>query len=411
MGCHTEGMKTFDDQVRSVIEQTPNPPYDKAQALRLYAEKSTMDSLIREYIARYRRTIESAGGVFGGSEPIQQLVKQFEGPLDATHAAAEVGMQTDDFLKKIRENSTLQNAGLLVLGVEKGNVKRDAWESEFGKVISALNLGRSPSLVEQLYQDAEELYEQADYEGAIAKYTKALEESKKHGVKTKVIDKDFATLANFKIALAYSRLAEKLGDTNHFDTALEYIGKVAPTATIPKHQEGLTYLWGHVLYRKEQFTLAEAKFKQLIENFPTSLQVENAWYAIGQLNYKLGNYEDSRTAFNSILVGFPNSEFTDDAQLLIAQSFLDENAYEQAYQEFDKFATEEFKNYPELHAESMYKAAFCLNQLNRHDEAISRYTNFITQFPDHNLVTAAYFDQGGIYTLRKDYDKARVNTS
>ena len=25
MGCHTEGMKTFEDQVRSVIEQNPNP--------------------------------------------------------------------------------------------------------------------------------------------------------------------------------------------------------------------------------------------------------------------------------------------------------------------------------------------------------------------------------------------------
>ena len=55
MGCHTEGMKTFDDQVRSVIEQTPNSPYDKAQALRLYAEKSTMDTLIREDIANVIR--------------------------------------------------------------------------------------------------------------------------------------------------------------------------------------------------------------------------------------------------------------------------------------------------------------------------------------------------------------------
>ena len=140
MGCHTEGMKTFKDQVRSVIEQNRNPSYDKAQALRLYVEKSKMDALVREDIARYRRAIEAAGGVFGGSEPIQQLVKQFEGPLDATHAAAEVGLETTDFLQKIRENSTLQNAGLLVLGVEKGTVKRDAWESQFGTVVSSVNL-------------------------------------------------------------------------------------------------------------------------------------------------------------------------------------------------------------------------------------------------------------------------------
>lgn len=275
-------------------------------------------------------------------------------------------------------------------------------------LLSPFMMGSSKK-VEQLYLSAKELYDQADYEGAIAKYTEALEESTKRGVKTEVIDKDFTTLANFQIAVSYSRLAEQTGDVNHYDTALEYIEKVAPTATIAKHQEGLTYLWGHILYRTEQYELAEAKFTQLIENFPNSLQVENAWYAIGQLNYKLGNYEDSRTAFNNILVGFPNSEFKDDAQLLIAQSFLDESNYEQAYPEFDKFATEEFKNYPDLHAESMYKAAFCLNQLNRDDEAISRYTNFITQFPDHQLVTAAYFDQGHIYAKQKDYDNARVN--
>ena len=141
MGCHTEGMKTFADQVRSVIVQSRNPSYDKAQALRLYAEKSEMESLVREDIARYQQAIAAAGGVFGGSEPIQQLVKQFEGPLDAVHAAAEVGLETDDFLKKIRENSKLQNAGLLVLGVENGSVKRDAWESQFGTVISVLNIG------------------------------------------------------------------------------------------------------------------------------------------------------------------------------------------------------------------------------------------------------------------------------
>ena len=139
MGCHTDGMKTFEDQMRSVIEQNLKPPYDKAQALRLYAEKSKMDALIREDIARYRRAIEAAGGVIGGSEPIQQLVKQFEGPLDATHAAAEVGLETDNFLKKIRENNTLQNAGLLVLGVENGSVKRDAWESQFGRIVSTVS--------------------------------------------------------------------------------------------------------------------------------------------------------------------------------------------------------------------------------------------------------------------------------
>ena len=174
MGCHTEGMKTFDDQLRSVIEQNLNPTYDKAQALRLYAEKSMMDALVREDIARYRQAIEAAGGVFGGTEPIQQLVKQFEGPLDAAHAATEVGMQTEDFLKKIRENSTLQNAGLLVLDVEYGGVKRDAWESEFGKIVFELNL-LNPNSAEAYNNRGNIKFDNGKYEDAIADYNIALQ--------------------------------------------------------------------------------------------------------------------------------------------------------------------------------------------------------------------------------------------
>ena len=267
----------------------------------------------------------------------------------------------------------------------------------------------SSKKVEVLYNEAEKLYSETDYEPAIEKYKEALEESVKWGVKTEVIDKDFSTLAHYKIAVSYSKWAEQSSDISYYDTAIKHIEKVAANAIVPKHQEGLTYLWGHVLYKQEQFELSEPKFEALIENFPNSLFVENAWYAIGQLNYKLQSFEKCRHAFKEILIGFPNSEFKDDAQHLIAQSFLNETNYEQAAQEFDKLATEEFKNYPQLQAEAMYKAAFCMNQLARDADAIGRYSAFITQFPDSQYVTAAYFDTGSVYAKQRDYDNARLN--
>ena len=145
MGCHTEGMKTFEDQVRPAIEQVRAPPYNKEQVLRLYAKRSEMESLVRADTERYKRAIEAAGGVFGGSEPIQQLVKQFKGPINAAHAAAEVGLEQNNFIEQIRGNSTLQDIGLMVLGVPKGSVKRDAWTAQFSTVVSALNLDKQSS--------------------------------------------------------------------------------------------------------------------------------------------------------------------------------------------------------------------------------------------------------------------------
>ena len=63
IGCHTEGMKTFEDEVRAVIESTANPPYNKAQALRLYVQKSDMDARVSEDMETYRVALAATGGV------------------------------------------------------------------------------------------------------------------------------------------------------------------------------------------------------------------------------------------------------------------------------------------------------------------------------------------------------------
>ena len=139
IGCHTEGMKTFEDQVRSVIESNANPAYNKAQALRLYAEKTDLDALVGVDMNRYQEALEATGGAIGGVEPISRFHEAFQGPVDAAYAAAVVGLQTETFLEKIRENLGLQNVGLLVLQGESGSVKRDAWTSGFRDVMYALD--------------------------------------------------------------------------------------------------------------------------------------------------------------------------------------------------------------------------------------------------------------------------------
>ena len=139
IGCHTEGMKTLEDQVRSVIESNANPPYNKAQALRLYVEKSDMDARVGDDMERYRGALEATGGVLGGVEPISRFHEAFHGPVDAAYAAAVVGLETQTFLERVRENSGLQNVGLLALEGENGSVQRDTWTSSFRDVIYALD--------------------------------------------------------------------------------------------------------------------------------------------------------------------------------------------------------------------------------------------------------------------------------
>ena len=143
IGCHTEGMKTFTDQVRTVIEQTVNPPFDKDYALLLYVTQDRMDALLAEDTARYRAALEKTGGVFGGIEPVHRFYEAFQGALEAPDAAGAVGLQTDAFLTQIREKSSLQNLGLTAL-TSGGSVKRDAWTQNFSEIITALQSPDTP---------------------------------------------------------------------------------------------------------------------------------------------------------------------------------------------------------------------------------------------------------------------------
>ena len=137
IGCHTEGMKDFEDQVRGVVQKNRNPPFNKDRALQLYTDKATMDALVAEDTARYKQALETAGGVFGGIEPVQRFHEAFQRPVDAAYTAAAVGLETEPFLKKIRANASLQNLGLLVL--ENDTMKRDTWTNQFSEVVFALD--------------------------------------------------------------------------------------------------------------------------------------------------------------------------------------------------------------------------------------------------------------------------------
>ena len=138
-GCHTEGMKTVEDEVRSAIQSTDTPAFDKEQALRLYVEHTEMERYVQQDTDRYKVALEATGDTFGGLvEPVHRFHEVYRSPLEAFEAAAAVGLETNAFLSEIREKPSLQNLGLTGL-LSGGNVQRDTWTDIFQPVIAAVN--------------------------------------------------------------------------------------------------------------------------------------------------------------------------------------------------------------------------------------------------------------------------------
>ena len=139
IGCHTEGMKSFEDTVRAAIEQNPNPLFDKERALNLYIEQAVMDTFVQKDTDRYRTALEKTGAGFGGVEPIHRFHETFFSPLTAHHAAAAVGLETQTFLEYVQEKPSLQNLGLSSLTTPNGTIKRDAWTQHFAEIVFVIH--------------------------------------------------------------------------------------------------------------------------------------------------------------------------------------------------------------------------------------------------------------------------------
>ena len=248
-------------------------------------------------------------------------------------------------------------------------------------LLSPLVLGNSKK-IEQLFEAAEELYERSDYKGAIVKYKEALKESKKFGAKTEMIDKDFTTLANLKIAQCYYELAEKTSDVRYYQTALIHIREVALDAKVAKHQEELTYLWAENLYKIRNLDQAKSKFSWLIEKFPNSRWVPEALYAIGEINLKQGNQDEALNTFQKLIDEFPDSKFKPEAERHVAKLKHSFNN--------GRGSQEHPIPNPEPIDKIMYNTASDLMRQGKVHDAYERYTDLITQYPKSEYVTDAY---------------------
>ena len=116
----------------------------------------------------------------------------------------------------------------------------------------------STKKVERLFDDAEGCYERTEYADALEKYNKSLKESKKYGVKTEIIDTDFAARVNYRIG----RCLKQLDRDNE---ALEYYRFIIvefPESQYTTHSYADS---GDIYYDREDYKAASEEYKRALE--------------------------------------------------------------------------------------------------------------------------------------------------
>jgi mono/diheme cytochrome c family protein len=143
MSCHYAGIQTFKDDVRPIVRGLAFATFDREKALAIYPTQDTLDRLMEEDIARFQSAVGQTGGrsISSTTEPINALSRRFFADLSVAQAAAEAGLDPNEFVARIARSERLLALGYGQLLVENGGIRRDAWDRNFGDVTQELQLG------------------------------------------------------------------------------------------------------------------------------------------------------------------------------------------------------------------------------------------------------------------------------
>jgi mono/diheme cytochrome c family protein len=153
IGCHAEGMKAFQDQVRPALSLLlrQRPDAEAQRALASYQPQPALDALFRADNVRFDTAIRQTGGRSSGrpdEEPVYLLAQSYFGFLESPNvstaqAAADLNISEEELRQGVAQGSELGRLGLDQLRLADGGVKRDLWEQVFLRVVEVFGQGAS----------------------------------------------------------------------------------------------------------------------------------------------------------------------------------------------------------------------------------------------------------------------------
>ena len=164
MACHDKGVKppikvtdlskrtlaTMEDEVRPLVEAAGILDFKESNLLKkLYPEPAVLQAAIKEDFERFTKAeMEATGGRSGAAEPVLGLYKEFRGAVTARKLAAEFGMEYDELLTLLKEESDSSEVLSVISSSMERNlsVRRENLLREYISVVYALGYELMPFL-------------------------------------------------------------------------------------------------------------------------------------------------------------------------------------------------------------------------------------------------------------------------
>jgi soluble lytic murein transglycosylase len=309
------------------------------------------------------------------------------------------------------------NVGYALLALERYEEARD----EFAQV---LDLSPPVTLALQALQNmalASRRLEQ--YEAAIGYYHQLLNKAQNDGTRAETLYQMGLTYLEWEdpehAAEVFNQLTEGYARTYRAYQALEELDALDAAAVSP-FQRGLIYyhnglydpavlaFYDHIenvedtaeahyyaalAYRGyDAHYLSVEELETIIEDFPSSDLVGQAWLEISRSWILVGNNEFAMDTYRQFFLSLPQDPLADDAQWKLANMLEDEGEWDEATAEYADLA----ERFPEGEsaAPALFRAGLGHYRLGRQDQAVSTWQEVLDEYPASDTASRALFWQG-----------------
>jgi len=195
-------------------------------------------------------------------------------------------------------------------------------------------------------------------------------------------EKDYAT---FQIAILKGLQSNRSGKSN--DLQKLYTG--SPSSA---YADDALFEHGRMALTQEDYTTAEARFSQLLRQYPKSDQVKLVYNQLGLLNFNQGNYSKALTNYDKVVKNYPSTDDAASALQAIQEIYI-EQGNPDGYFTYLKsvkgvsVSSDEQERIVYTSAETQFKNGNC-------EQAIRGFSNYLNDYRTGFYAANAHFYRG-----------------
>ncbi len=189
--------------------------------------------------------------------------------------------------------------------------------------------------------------------------------------------------------LAYYQYGQSLFKSGKSKEAINTFGNLQERFPHSQYVTESQYVIGWIHFQENDFNSAMTEYKKLIERYPRSNLKPMTFYSIGDCYFNLGNYDSSIVFYSKVLTGFPNTQYVFDAVNGIQFAYVAKEQPESAISFIDQFidanANSKFAD------QIFFKKGDLYYSIQKYDQAILAYKDFISRYPKSAMIPNAYY--------------------